>query len=425
MGVILLLIALVGFSGCLSTVPDDFVVDVEVMQSDLSREIGGALSAADLDTLVGANTAFATDLYRWMKTQRTGNFFFSPYSISQALAMTYAGARGQTEQQMSSALHFDRPQEQFHPAFSALDLNLRTVQTLSDTESGQPFQLSIANAIWGQQGYVFLDTYLDLLARYYSSGMRLLDFFQHPEACRLTINRWVSDETQQRIAELIPSGLITQDTLLVLTNAVYFQASWQYPFRQKNTQAGSFYRLDGSQTSVPMMMQSESFPYVEAEGFVAVELPYVDERWAMLVLMPTSEQFDVFENTITLEWLDQAVAQLQPSMIQLTMPKFLFETDFSLKDALKSLGMTDAFSGQADFSGIVENGGLAIDDVIHKAYVAVDESGTEAAAATAVVMIRAALPIELSLDHPFIFMIRDRLTKTVLFMGRVMDPGLI
>ncbi len=397
----------------------------EVIQSDKPRETSPDVNDTDLTTLANGNSDFAFDLYQAL-SKEDDNIFYSPYSVSQALAMTYAGARGETEQQMADTLHFILPQDRLHPAFNSVDIELSHRGEGAQGKNGEGFRLNIVNAIWGQKDYEFLTTFLDTLAESYGAGLRLLDFISAPDESRLTINNWVSDQTEGRIEDLIPQGLINKLTRLVLTNAIYFNAAWQYPFSEDITGAGPFYLLYGGDVTVPMMRQTESFRYVEGDGFQAVELPYDGSELSMIILLPQAGQFEAFEGVLNAQRVEEMVKALDPRQVTLTMPKFEFESSFSLKETLAMMGMPVAFSGGADFSGMTGNRDLFIADVVHKAFVSVDEAGTEAAAATAVVMELTAAPetpVEVTIDHPFIFLIRDIETGTILFVGRVVNPS--
>jgi serpin B len=246
-----------------------------------------SVSAADREHLVGGNSMFAFDLYQYFKDEAgEANLFYSPFSISVALAMTYSGARGGTEQQMADTLHFTLPQAQLHPAFNWLDLALASRGEGAKGKDDQGFRLNIVNAIWGQSGYKFLDTFLDALAVNYGAGLRLLDFASDSEASRLTINDWVSDQTEGRIEDLIPQGLINPVTRLVLTNAIYFNAAWAEPFKESQTKDGAFHLLDGVQVTVPMMWHSASYGYAKGGDYQAVELPYDGHELSMVILLP-------------------------------------------------------------------------------------------------------------------------------------------
>lgn len=417
---VLIVIMLFGLVACAEPVLS------ELVQSEKQHVTSPDVNEADLAVLVNGNSAFALDLYQVLR-ETSGNFFYSPYSISLALVMTYAGARGETAQQMADTLYFILSQEDcLHPAFNSLDIELSQRGEGAKGKDGEGFRLNIANAIWGQEGYKFLSEFLDVLAENYGAGLRLLDFANEPEESRITINNWVSDQTEGKIEDLIPQDAIDTLTRLVLTNAIYFNAAWQYLFSEDMTEDGPFYLFDGGKVTVPMMRQVESFGYAEGDGYQAVELPYDGCELSMVLLLPQAGQFDTFEGSLDAQRVDAIVKDLALRRVALTMPKFEFKSSFSLKETLAAMGMPVAFSGGADFSGMTGNRDLFIADVIHEAFVSVDEAGTEAAAATAVVMEMTAppgAPVEVTIDHPFIFLIRDIETGAILFFGRVVNPS--
>jgi serpin B len=397
----------------------------EVLKSDKERITSPNVSTSEQALLVEGNSAFAFELYQELK-EKEGNLFYSPYSISLALAMTYAGASGETAEQMADTLQFMLEQERLHPAFNWLDAELAKRGEGAEGKDGEGFRLNIVNAIWGQKDYEFLSDFLDVLAENYGAGLRILDFITETEESRLVINQWVSDQTEGRIEDLIPQGAIDALTRLVLTNAIYFNAAWEYPFDEDVTADGPFYLLDGGQVTVPMMTQTESFGYAEEEGYQAVELRYDGDELSMVILLPASGNFEGFEEGLQAQQVDAIINDLKNTEVTLTMPQFEFDSEFSLKDTLAEMGMPIAFSDDADFSRMTGNPELFISDVIHKAFVAVDEAGTEAAAATAVIMKLTAVPeppVEVTLDRPFIFLIRDIETGAILFVGRVLNPG--
>jgi serpin B len=398
----------------------------QVLKSDKERVTSPSVNQTEQALLVEGNTAFAFNLYQALKGNE-GNLFYSPYSISLALAMTYAGARGRTAQQMADTLDFILQQDSLHPAFNWLDAELASRGGGAQGKDGEGFKLNIANAIWGQEGYQFLPAFLDVLAENYGAGLRILDFVNEAEQSRLAINDWVSDQTNGRIKDLIPKGAIDELTRLVLTNAIYFNAAWKYPFDKKATVEIPFYLLDGDQVTVPVMKQTESFGYTSADGYQAVELPYDGDELSMVILLPAAGNFEAFERELQAQEVSDIIGTLQTTRIALAMPKFEFQSAFSLNDALSEMGMPYAFSAdEADFSGMDGARDLYISDVIHKAFVSVDEAGTEAAAATAVIVGTTSMPeeprVELTLDHPFIFLVRDIQTGTILFVGRVLNP---
>jgi serpin B len=417
--IILVLVAILGLGVAACAQP---AVSGSVLQSDKPRDASPAASQSDLAELVDGNTAFAFDLYRVLKDEE-GNLFYSPYSISQALAMTYAGARGDTGTQMADALDFTLSQDRLHPAFNSLDLALASRGRGAAGKDGEGFRLHVVNAIWGQAGFEFLDEYLDLLAENYGAGLRLLDFIKETEPSRVTINDWVSDQTEQRIKDLIPPGSINTLTRLVLTNAIYFNAAWEFPFDEKATSPADFYLLDGSTVTVPMMRNDESFGYADGDGYLAVELPYDGHELSMVIVMPEAGQFASFESSLTGERAADIIGSIEYQRILLSMPKWEYDYSLGLKDALTSLGMGVAFTEAADFSGMDGRRDLVIQDVLHKAFVSVDEAGTEAAAATAVIVGLTSMPPQVTIDRPFIYFIRDIETGAILFVGRVIDPS--
>ncbi len=395
----------------------------EVLESDKDRITSPDVGTSEQSLLVEGNSAFAFDLYKALKGEE-GNLFYSPYSISLALAMTYAGARGETAEQMADTLQFLLDQNDLHPAFNWLDAELAGRGEGAEGKDGEGFRLNIVNAIWGQKDYEFLTDFLDVLAENYGAGLRILDFMTETEQSRLAINDWVSAQTEERIKDLIPPGAISELTRLVLTNAIYFNAAWRCPFDENMTADGLFYLLDGRQVIAPMMKQTELRGYTGGDGYQAVELRYDGGELSMVVLLPEAGYFRTFEAGLRAQKVTDIISGLRPVEVALTMPQFEFESEFSLTDTLAGMGMPIAFSDAADFSGMTGTPELFISDVVHKAFVAVDEAGTEAAAATAVTMELTAVieSVDVTIDRPFIFLIRDIETGTVLFIGRVLNP---
>ena len=417
---VLMGIVLLSLVGC-----GEVVEGVGMALSDKERVTSPDVGTSDLTYLVDGNTAFTFDLYQAL-SEKDGNLFYSPYSISLALAMTYAGALGETERQMADTLHFILTQNHLHPAFNALDLELASRGEGAEGKDKEGFRLNIVNAIWGQEDYKFLSEFLDILAENYGAGLRLLDFINAPEESRITINNWIADQTEGRIEDLIPQGVIDALTRLVLTNAIYFNAAWLNPFDEDTTKDGTFHLLDGSKVIVPMMRQTESLGYAEGEGYQAVELPYDGSELSVVILLPNTGQFKEFEKSLDADHVGGIIQNLEYTHVALTMPRFEFESEFNLGDTLAAMGMPIAFSAAADFSAMTGSRDLFIAEVLHKAFVSVDEAGTEAAAATAVVMKLTAMPdepVEVTVDRPFIFLIRDIETGAILFAGRVVDPS--
>ncbi len=404
----------------------------QLAKADVPRNTTPTVDPTDLGALASGNTQFAFDLYHAVAPEQAGeNLIYSPFSISLAFAMVYAGARGQTEQEIANTLHYALPQDRLHPAFNTLDLELTGLsEEAPDAPESGELTLRIANSLWGQTGFNFEQAFLETIAANYGAGLRLVDFVGAPEPSRQAINGWVEDETEDRIKDLIPQDAITPNTRLVLANAIYFYGGWTMPFQEGGTQDAPFTLLDGAQVSAPMMRQGGSqFLYTAGDGYQAVELPYgAYENAAMLIILPDSARFDEIEAGLDAVMLDEIIGSLHPvAVTELTMPRFEFETSLALVDTLKAMGMVAPFEA-ADFSGISTEAALAITAVLHKANITVDEEGTEAAAATAIIVEEAAaMPPEeevtLHLDRPFIFAIYDRATGTILFLGRVLNPA--
>jgi len=403
---------------------------------------GGALVASDLERrapeappgdvaeVAAGNNAFAAAAYALLAAREEGNLVYSPASIRLALAMTYAGARGQTAAEMAEVLHFGLDDGALHAAFNALD------QALASRNRQEPagpdgverkVQLSIANSLWGQEGFAFRPEFLETLAEHYGAGMRVVDFVNAAEAARQAINDWVAGETNDRITDLIPEGVLSEMTRLVLTNAVYLDATWASVFDADETGESPFFLLDGSQVMVDSMYQERMFPYAAGEGWQAVELPYVGGELAMLFLVANEGRFDEIEGLVGEGLLDEVVTGLENAQVRLSLPKFEFRFKAGLADLLAAMGMPTPFDpGTADFSGMTAEDRLFISDVIHEAFIKVDEEGTEAAAATAVIMDLTAAPpegVRLDIDRPFLFSLYDRETGEILFLGRVLNPA--
>jgi serpin B len=395
-----------------------------VLKSDISRETAPDVPPSAVDELVAGNNRFAFDLFHAVAGEK-GNLFFSPYSIWTALALTYAGARGETATQMVNTLHYSLPEAQLHPAANALDLHLTTV----DDESR--FELTIANALWGQEDMTFRQAYLDLLATHYGAGLHPVDFQSEAgrEAAARWINQWVGEATNERITDLADPRLWTDLTRLVLTNAIYFNGLWEQPF-DGDTKMAAFTLLDGSSVRVPLMQRYATItPYAAGEGWQAAELAYQSGHARMLILLPAEGRFEQFAGELDAARLEEIEAGLAPTDLMLYLPRFAYAADLELAETLADMGMPLAFSAsEADFSGMAEippRLRLYISRVLHKAYVAVDELGTEAAGATEIEMLvtgEPSVPEVMRVDRPFFFLIRDAETGAVLFLGRVVNP---
>ena len=400
---------------------------VQIAASDLSRVSASAPRADVLSASAGMN-AFGADLYGVLaKTAGNGNLVFSPASIETALAMVYAGAAGDTAKEMAATLHFQLQGDTLHQAFNSLDALLESRSWQGKTPDGRAEGVLVktADSLWAQKDLGIEKLFLDTLAKDYGAGVRLVDFQTAAEDARTAINKWVADQTANKIENLIPQGALDALTRLVLVNAVYLDATWQSPFNKDATHDGSFRTLADTDVTTPMMEQTAGFSYAKGDSWQAVELPYSRDELAMLVIVPDAGSFAAVEGRLKDGLIDQAVAALTSTgEVDLSLPKFKFRTQSALSEALQGLGMIKAFGAGADFSGITKQQALSISDVIHEAYIAVDEDGTEAAAATAVVMAGAAPmePMKLLVDRPFIFALRDKDTGAVLFLGRVTDP---
>jgi serpin B len=375
------------------------------------------LEKQEIQSVVEGNTAFALDLYQQLKANE-GNLFFSPYSISVALAMTYAGARGNTAAQMAQTLRFRLDQAQLHPAFAALEARLNRVQQKGHVKLG------VANSLWPQKKYDFLPEFLVLTKEYYGVEITPVDYVNATEAARLVINEWVETKTDKKIIELIPPGILNALTCLVLATAIYFKGDWACQFDEQLTRDAPFHVSATKSVTVPMMNQTREMRYAKRDGLQILELPYAGDDLSMIVLLPDKiKEVEELEAALTTERLDIWTAKLRETEVNVFLPKFKTSSAFDLSRKLQVMGMPDAFS-DADFSGMDGMKWLFIAAVLHKAFVDVNEEGTEAAAATAVIMSRAApiLPDNFRADHPFVFLIRDNVTRSILFLGRVVNP---
>jgi len=395
----------------------------EVLTGNAQRRTDPRVNASDVEQFTSDNADFAFALYHELRRRRAGeNLLFSPHSIASALAMIYSAAREETRAQMMEALRFALEPEALHTAFNALDLALMS-RSRQDTD----LRLRVANALWTQTGQAYLPEFLDTLSKHYGAGLHILDFLNEPETSRQIINAWVEKETEGRITDLIPAGLVDPATRLVLTNAVYFNAAWAQPF-DGFTRPSAFHTPTGEVTT-DFMNQESSFMVGDPEdGSVVVELPYRGDDLSMLIVMPGPGQFDTVEARLFGEVLDEYLRSLHPwDSVRLSVPKFEVEFEQELRALLEALGMVDAFRlGVADFSGIDGSKEWAIAFVRHKAFIAAAEEGTEAAAASSVEMTfgdaGGGNPRTVTLNRPFIFAIRDR-TGALLFVGRVLDPS--
>jgi len=399
-------------------------------------------SSDDVKQVAAGNNRFALQLYQKLQTEG-GNLFLSPYSISTALAMVYAGARGETREQMAQVLSLatagespsaaggsstatppaGRPmtQEQVAQAFGKIikDLNARG--------AGDKYELRVANALWGQRDYKFLPDFMTLVEREYGGKLQQVDFVKAAEQVRQTINTWVEKQTNGKITNLISPGVLDAMTRLVLTNAIYFKGNWVNQFEEDQTQDGPFTLTETTTVQVPMMNQQARFGYAETDTLQVLEMSYTGEGLTMVVLLPKkTDGIAELGKELTADNLVQWLGQIRQREVIVSVPKFKMTSKFSLGQVLQSMGMTDALSDKADFSGMTGNRELFLSAVIHQAYVDVNEEGTEAAAATGAVMSVTSIgpgqtPV-FRADHPFLFLIRDKKTDSILFLGRVMNP---
>lgn len=369
--------------------------------------------------IVRGNNDFALAVYQQLAAGQKGNIFFSPNSIHAALAMTATGARGNTAAQMAKTLRL--PGQNPHGAYAAL------LKQLKPPEQGG-YELRVANALWGQKGYPWVEEFLDTTKANYDAGLREVDFVTATEAARRTINAWVEGQTNDKIKDLLKPGVLNPLTRLVLTNAIYFKGDWASQFDKKLTRAMPFKLSASGTTKVPMMYQKAKFGYTEDKTAQILSMPYKGKDLSMLVLLPKKvDGLADMAKKLTANNLAAFAAKAYRREVRVYMPKFKMTSQFSLKQVLTAMGMSDAFApGKADFSGMNGKEDLFISAVIHKAFVDVNEEGTEAAAATAVVVgltSAVAQPLVFRADHPFLFVIRHDRTGAILFMGRVMNPG--
>jgi len=390
------------------------------------------VGTAQVQSVVDGNTRFALNLYSQLATN-SGNLFFSPYSISTCLAMLYAGASGNTDRQMSQVLGFGTNQQQFASLYGELQAELEADQQTN------AIALNIANALWVQEGFPFLPSFLTTATNQYQANVGQADFATDADAVRQTINNWVAQETQNKIQNIVPPGAIDASTRLVLANAIYFLGAWSIPFEVTNTATRPFHLSSSNLVQVPLMYQplikdgngnAITFNYMQSWGpdssndFQAIELPYASNQLSMLILMPWEiDGLRQLEQQLTPAFLTNVLGQLRPQPLEIVLPKFAVASSFNLGRTLAAMGMSDAFTpGAADFSGIDGGQDLFVGGVLHKAWGQVNEAGTEAAAAT-VIINDSTLPPGFRANHPFLFLIRDTRTGSVLFLGRLTDPS--
>lgn len=375
-------------------------------------------NASSQKTLVEDNSEFALDLYQMLRTSKD-NLFLSPYSISNALAMTYAGAQGETKNQIQKALHFSLSQDKLHPAFSKLQDKLETIQA-----EGK-IQLYTANSLWPQKEYPFRKEYLGLIQKNYKTDITALDYVKQSGKARDTINSWVEDKTRGKIKEVIKPGVFDVWTRLVLVNTIYFKGNWAIQFDKKQTRNMLFNVSLDKTVKTPMMYQKGRYGYWANENLQVLEMPYMGEQLSMIVLLPTRiDGLLQLEKKLNIENLRRWTIQLHKREVTTWFPKFKLSCDFRLDMALQAMGMVDAFTDNANFSGMDGTDLLHLSAVLHKAFIDVNEEGTEAAAATTVIgkQISVLMDPQFRADHPFVFLIQENQTGSILFLGRMIDP---
>jgi serpin B len=378
--------------------------------------------ASDTASVVSGNNQFAFDLYAKLASG-DGNLFFSPYSISTAMGMTWAGARGNTESQMAQVMHFEANQAAEHAAFGGLQTQLNAIQEKKQVA------LNIANGLWAQQDHKFLPAFLKIAEKDYAAKVEQADFRTAADSVRKDINDWVSDKTAGRLRDLVGPGAVDRMTRLVLVNAIYFKGQWLTQFKASDTHPAPFKTTPEQSAMTEFMHQTANFGYAEADGLQLLELPYAGGDLSMVVVLPAETNgLKWLENGLSADKLSGWLASARKQKVEVYLPKFTLTGQFMLGDTLRAMGMTDAFRPEADFSGMDGNRDLYISAVIHKAYVDVNEEGTEAAAATAVTMraLAIARPIDIPVfraDHPFLFLIREVHSGSILFLGRLTRPG--
>lgn len=377
-----------------------------------------------------ANDAFALKAYAQLARAK-GNVFFSPSSIHTALTMTYAGAANATADQMYAALGFWASAKPA-PARPAADKTHTAYKAFLEKLKPGPdaaYQLTVANALWGQKGFPWRAEFLKTTQENYGAGLQEVDFAAHPEPARKTINAWVEKQTQQKIKDLLPADAVTSDTRLVLTNAVYFKGTWAYPFDKQATQDAPFHLAGGKDVQAPLMYREDRYGYAQAQGLQVLSMPYKGYELSMVVLLPQApDGLAALEKDVVSGKLEEYLAAMRTQKVQAFLPRFKTTGQFRLEEPLAAMGMKDAFdAGKADFSGMDSKRDLFISAVVHKAFVEVNEEGTEAAAATGVGISLMSVETEpvpvFRADHPFLFLIRHDATGAILFMGRLSDPG--
>lgn len=429
---ILIFQAFIGISGCQSGPGSGIEASVidryeGFTYSDEDRILNPDISSGNMEQLVRGNTEFALDFYKFTASDQD-NLIFSPFSMSMAFAIAYAASDDQSEIEIQDIFHFDLQGDTLHSAFNNMDLLLRSLGGEADEDIGQPFTLSIANAYWVNQEVTVEPDFLDLMMKYYGTGVGTL-------TDEKAVNDWISDATEERITDVLQPGTIDMYTLAILVNAIYFKANWADEFSEDATIDDEFHLVDGGTVTAPFMRKTESVPYFEGDGFIAISLPYVGESTSMVFILPDEESFTDFESNMDSSLISSVLENQEWQEVEITIPKWDFESRFDLAEILPEMGMPTPFTPGVDaFPHMFEpftlgEGNTRIDTAIHQANITVDEEGTEAAAVTVIEFVTESAIMEppdpkvFRADHPFIFLIVEESTNTILFMGRVMDPS--
>ena len=406
------------FAGCTGTQDENQVQNVQ----------NASGTESSVESVVDANNMFAFDIYKKLASENSedDNLFLSPFSISSAFALTYEGAKGETADQIGSVFYFPENIDTLRNGY--LDVN-------TGINAGDPeYDLEVANALWAEETYQFLEDYINTAETYYSAETTNLDFINQPEESRVTINDWVAEKTNNKIEDLIPEGMIDSLTRLVITNAIYFKGTWVLQFDENMTAEADFTTPSGEIVTVDMMKRTDDdaiYGYAETDDLQVLEMPYENEtgkKLSMIVLLSKENDLQEAEDALNEGEFEEIVGSIESQQVKVYFPKFKLETEYLLSDTLIDMGMPAAFTSAADFSGMDGTTGLYISDVVHKAFIEVNEEGTEAAAATAVVFAKGMSPEEETIpvfraDHPFIFMIQDDETGNILFIGRISNPA--
>ena len=364
-----------------------------------------------------SNNQFAFDFLKQVSSEEKGNIFFSPFSLSTAMGMTYAGSRGTSQDQIAKVFHFTSNSEEFHKQQG------NTIKQLNS--KADSIQLDIVNTLWAEKTYPFKKSYNKLIGMAYATTVKPMDFINKSEECRLAINDDIYRTTHEKIKDLLPDGSLNSLTRLILTNAIYFKADWKIMFKKDKTRDADFLITPSEKTRCKMMWVKNKFNYYEDSRFQAIELPYARYNFSMVIILPLVNQpLDELTGSLSSSTLDDILKGLNNQEITVLIPQFKLSNGYQLKQILSKMGMPQPFSDDADFTGMTLSSNLKISDVYHKAFIEVNEQGTEAAAATAVVIAMKSIVREkyFIANRPFLFLIREKSTGTILFMGRIVNP---